>query len=239
MRKSIQKIKLQIKELMYSILLRIRFRRQLFRKYKYYSQFESKELVDKFLKNEISVIDDPLWKSSGAKSKKEYLNWSWNACGMACLKMVMANRENKEYAIVDLGKGCEEFGGYKVNISDFAARKYLTSIDGLIYSGFVAFTNNKFNLKGHINKNFGIYEIIYNFALGRDVIVSVSPAIRDKNNLPKTKGGHLVLMTGYDLIKKTIYINNPSGLFNMSQENYALTFAEFQKFFTGRGIVIE
>lgn len=235
----LQKLLLITKELCFKIILRIRFPKLLLREYRYYSQFESKALVDKFIKKEISVINDPLWNNSGAKSKKEYLNWSWNACGMACLKMIIYNRENKEYAIVDLGKGCEDFGGYKVNISDFDVSRYLTSIDGLYYNGFIAYIKNKFGLTGRIKKNFGIYEIIYNFALVRDVIVSVSPAIRDKNNLPKTKGGHLVLITGYDLIKKKIYIHNPSGLYKFSQENYSLTFTEFQKIFAARGIVIE
>ena len=71
------------------------------------------------------------------------------------------------------------------------------------------------------------------------VIASVDPAIRDKSNTPaNVTGGHLVLVTGYDRKKKTITIHNPSGSYKKSQENYEMTFEEFQKFFAGRGIAV-
>jgi len=93
--------------------------------YDYYSQWESKELVDKILKGEISAKDDPNWSKSGAENQLEYLNWSWNACGMAFFKMILKKRKNKIFKIIDLAKECTEFGGYKINEIEFDKGNYL------------------------------------------------------------------------------------------------------------------
>lgn len=44
------------------------------------------------------------WQLFGAKNKNEYLNWSWNGCGLVCLQMIIAYKTDKKISLVDLGK---------------------------------------------------------------------------------------------------------------------------------------
>src|SRR5258708_36283534 len=76
----------------------------------YFSQWESANLADKFWSGKMRVLDDPKWKNSGAKTKLDYLNWSWSACGMACLKMILAFKTKKTYPIIELGEECKKYG---------------------------------------------------------------------------------------------------------------------------------
>ncbi|MFZ1250289.1 MAG: hypothetical protein WAR37_02480 [Candidatus Microsaccharimonas sp.] len=55
---------------------------------------------------------------------------------------------------------------------------------------------------------------------------------------PNKKGGHLVLVLGYDLDKRLLYLYNPSGFETYTQEYASISFKDFKKFFGGRGIVI-
>lgn len=158
---------------------------------------------------------------------------------MACLKMILFKGFNKEYKTVGLGKGCERYGGYKVHIESFNKGEYLTSIEGLFYKGFCKYIEKEFGLNGKIKNLLTINEICLAIGNGKDVIASVSPRIRNKEDSVVKKGGHLVLITGYDLINKKISIHNPSGYFRKSQEDYWLTFKEFNKFFANRGIIIK
>src|SRR5690349_18194630 len=78
----------------------------------YFCQWESRDLAKQIVDGHISTDDDPNWKASGAKTKKEYHDWSWSACGMACTKMILAHHSGKVVPIVTLGKKCAEYGGY-------------------------------------------------------------------------------------------------------------------------------
>lgn len=46
------------------------------------------------------------------------------------------------------------------------------------------------------------------------------------------------LATGYDLDKKLLYINNPSGHKTETQDHAKVSFDDFEKFFAHKGIVI-
>src|SRR3990167_6800417 len=128
----------------------------------YFSQWESPKLVGKIIERKILARDDQKWKNSGAKSPEEYEYWSWNICGMACLKMILASKFSKNYKMIELAKKCEEYGAYVHN------------------------------------------------------------------------GGHLVLITGFDDHKKTLFFHNPSGFFGKSQENCEISEKDFKKFFASR-----
>jgi len=185
----------------------------------YFSQYESRELVD-----------DPKWKQSGAKTKDEYAYWSHNSCGMACLKMILKYKLNKEIPIVTLAKKCTEYGGY-ISKKDEA--------EGLFYEPFCLFVKEEFNINASVAPFLTLKRILFEISKNNLVITSAHPDIRDRNNpKPKGSGGHLVLITGYDLKKKTITIHNPSGSYQKSQEHYEMSFKEFKKFFAERGIVI-
>jgi len=55
----------------------------------YLSQWESPEPVPQFIDGSMRPADDPRWTVSGARTPREYEYWSGEACGLACLKMIM------------------------------------------------------------------------------------------------------------------------------------------------------
>ncbi|HUB93554.1 MAG TPA: hypothetical protein VMB52_03555 [Verrucomicrobiae bacterium] len=73
----------------------------------YFCQWESRELAKQLLAKEVTTDDDPRWKSSGAKTKAEYREWSWSGCGMACTKMLMAYTTGKVIPLIELGKNVQ------------------------------------------------------------------------------------------------------------------------------------
>lgn len=195
----------------------------------YFSQWESRELNKQILERVIKTEDDPKWKLSGAKTKEEYAQWSWSACGMACTKMLLAHKTGKTVPIVELGKKCAEYGGYNYPLGQS---------NGLIYAPYVQFMKAEFGIESKIVAPLLVIEIVAELAKGNYVIASVSPDIREPHKTPKSRGGHLVLMLGYDLQKKELYLHNPSGTSKSTQGYAAVSFADFKKFFSGRGIVV-
>lgn len=105
----------------------------------YYSQWESKELVDDFIAGKLKVDNDPKWKESGAKNKLEYLNWSWNGCGIACFQMIQTYLTGKKIPLVKLGKGIMRYGGYRLNKKAFDKGDFSNSLPGLYYKPFLKF----------------------------------------------------------------------------------------------------
>jgi len=205
----------------------------------FFSQWESKNLVDKFLKNEAEVQKDPLWKQSGADTKKDYLHWSFNGCGMACLKMVLEKVNNKTFPLVVLGKKCLKYKGYKINKKAYDEDDYLHSLPGLYYKPFVEFVEQEFNLSCKSISVLAFKELIYYLSKKNFIIVSVSPFIRDLKDKRIKKGRHLILVLGYDLRRKKIFFHNPSGLPNYSQEYVGISFSQFKTYFNYRGIIIK
>lgn len=195
----------------------------------YFSQWESPELVAKIMSKEIAAKDDPNWRRSGASTPEEYSDWSWNGCGMACTKMLLAHRTGKVTPLVTLAKKCAEYGGYTMPLEK--------SI-GLIYKPYLDFISKELDWHGKIATNMPIIEVISELANGAMPIVSVSPAIRDPKSKAVTKGGHLILLLGYDSDKREIYFHNPSGTTKATQAYAAISFDDFEKFFSGRGIII-
>ena len=204
----------------------------------FYSQWESPELVDKILKGEISAEDDPQWKNSGAKDKTGYLFWTWHLCGTACLKMILTYLNKKQYKLIELAKGIEKYGGYKQNERAFKAGDYKKAYDGLFYKPFVEYLQREQGIDSQIVLPMIQEEIIAALDQNKFVIASVSPLIRRPSDIPAYTGGHLVLMLGYDLSKKIFWLHNPSGYFKNSQDYAEITFADFEKFFDFKGIVI-
>lgn len=196
----------------------------------YYSQWESKKLVDEIITRKILARDDPKWRNSGAKSSEEYEYWSWNICGMACLKMILAKKTGKEFKTVELAKRVEVYGGYKQNGE---------KIEGLFYDPFCKALEKEFQIKAKIFRFFlTTSRIKKEIRKGNYFMVSVSAGIRKPIQTPEHKGGHLVLVTGFDEDKETLFLHNPSGFFGESQENYEIPEKDFKKFFAGRGILV-
>lgn len=197
----------------------------------YFAQWESRELIGKFLRGEMRSEDDPKWRQSGAKTKKEYALWTWNGCGMACLKMILAHSLKKEIPFVELGRRCMAYGGYK-------RTKSINKLEGLYYEPFVHFCKREFGLSAKVLAPMILPEIVSALEQRKYVIASVSPFIRNPKVTPKTQGGHLILIVGYDYEKKLLYFHNPSGDSKVNQEYAKISFLDFQKFFAKRGVVV-
>lgn len=200
----------------------------------YFSQWESPELVEKIILGDIlEAAKDPKWKNSGAINKQEYLLWSWNMCGMACLKMVLSFKKLSSPPLIILGKLALKYGCYKINS---ASKHPATYLDGLYYYPFIKFLRKEFDISAGVSRTLVIPEIIREVDCGHLIIVSVSPQIRSSKKA-LNKGGHLVVITGYSLKQKCLWLNNPSGFYGQSQENFKVTFADFSKYFSNRGII--
>lgn len=194
----------------------------------YFSQWESRELVEKIITKQIEAKDDPRWRESGAESVQEYTSWSWSCCGMACLKMVLAHKTNEVVPLVMLGKQCVQYDGYRLP---------LESHPGLYYKPFVRFIKEEYGLDGVATSTLTLTDIKNTLSNGGYVIASVTPEIRFPAKDPVKKGGHLVLIFGYDDLKQVVYLHNPSG-FKNSQEGVELSYSRFRKFFDNKGIMI-
>ena len=193
----------------------------------YFSQWESRELVEKIITKKVKAEDDPRWRESGARSAREYASWSWSCCGMACFKMILAHKKNKIIPLVTLGKQCMKYGGYKQPLKDHP---------GLYYKPFVKFVEKEYGLKAKAVSSLTLFEIKQVISNEGYAIVSVTPEIRFPDNYPAKRGGHLVLVVGYDDKERQIYLNNPSG-FKNSQE-LKISYDRFKKFFDNKGILI-
>lgn len=196
----------------------------------YFSQWESHELVGRILDGTIKAEDDPKWRESGAEDKAEYTSWSWSACGMACTKMILAHSTAQVVPIVTLGKKALEYGCYDLPLETSA---------GLKYEPYVRFVQQELGWRAKVISPMIKDDIVRALSMGYYVIASVSPDIRVPTSQPKHRGGHLVLVVAYDLDKKNFYINNPSGNTKATQEHARVSFAEFEKFFAHRGIIID
>lgn len=199
----------------------------------YYSQWESPELVNSLLEGTTSAAADPRWRSSGWSTEDEYAFWSWHACGVACLRMAIANQGHAPPSVMQLVRLLEQAGGYKVES---------TRVLGLFYAPMVDVIrkNPTWGIGAVVAAPLTTGALVDHILSGGLVMASVNPAIRDAHlpseQPPSVRGGHLVLVV--DAIDDVIYINNPSGRPHVSQERYPVPMAVFSRYFADRGILI-
>lgn len=195
----------------------------------YFSQWESREMtLDVIAHGAAALARDPNWRNSGATTIEEYATWADHVCGMACLKMILAARDGRARPILALARACTAYGGYTINEKG--------EIKGLIYAPFVEFVRREFGLEAEVVVDIpteGIAEVLRR---ARYFIASVHPSIRWPEQVPPSKGGHLVLVlqAGAD----RIVFHNPSGHDVASQEYVRLPLGTFDRFFAGRGIAV-
>ncbi|MDD5552216.1 MAG: C39 family peptidase [Candidatus Pacebacteria bacterium] len=196
----------------------------------YFSQWESPELNDDILNKKKDAAEDKKWKNSGANSPEEYRLWSWHTCGITCFKMILADILGKEFKTINLAKKCAKYGGF---------RKKGENIEGLYYLPFCRFVRKEFKLKIEFVRWLSIKRIKRELSQDNYVIATVNPNIRDlESSIPKKKGGHLVLVVGYDDKKKILFLHNPSGFYKKSQEYAEISEKNFKRFFAKRGVVV-
>ncbi len=234
MTKQLRKILILLKNIYYLLFAKPK-RQELKIDIPYFAQWESPELVEKIVLGDIlEATKDQKWKNSGAVNKQEYLLWSWNMCGMACLKMILSYKKLPSPPLILLGKLALKDGCYKINhVSKYPA----TYLDGLYHYPFVKFLKKEFGLSAKVSQTLVIPEIIREMDRGHLVIASVSPQIRSGKKAPN-KGGHLIVVTGYSQKQNCFWINNPSGFYKQSQQDFKVTFNDFSKYFFNRGVII-
>lgn len=197
----------------------------------YVCQFAKPEHAELSLKKELHPIDDSHWAETGARTPERYADWAFTMCGMASTAMALSHFHNKNIKPALLAEDALLHGVYTENEKELSAMKYRE---------FAKWIKN-FNINADIYTKLSIKGIRYALSKGRLVIISVNPNIRGYNTAPvEQRGGHLVLVTGYDLDKQTISINNPSGFVsNNTQINHELPEEQFISYYAGRGIVIK
>lgn len=196
----------------------------------YYSQWISRDMVHQIVNGHIEAKEDPLWEQSGAQDPDEYEFWSRNICGIACLKMILESLNISSEKLITMAKECERYGGFVINEE---------TIDGLYYKPFLEYINQKYKLQGIIYAPLSIEDIICETGKGNYIIASVQYSIRFPDDAYSgNKGGHLVLISGFDLGNDKLYIHNPSGVCKKTQEYAPINIQAFTKYFANRGMVI-
>ena len=193
----------------------------------YLSQWESARLVGDFVTGRRSAAEDPKWADSGAADPREYEFWSWRTCGMACLRMVLAHRDQPVPRSVPLAEECTRAGGYV---------RHPDRVDGLIYRPFAEWVGDAFGIKATVHGDLPYDEIIEMVRGGGLAIISVHPWIRWPERVPPGRGGHLVLVTGAG--SGHLLIHNPSGLYGQSQRHTRIGLDDLDRFYAGRGVLI-
>jgi hypothetical protein len=194
----------------------------------YYSQWESADLVPEFVTGSRSSADDPLWQKSGADSQEEYAFWAPRICGMACLRMALDFWGHSVPPSVPLLRDALDAGVY--------VRTGETTVQGLIYAPFADWVTRRWNLHAEARPELTAEDIIAESARGHLLLLSVHYTIRTLDPAPPQRGGHLVLAV--DSGPEGVVLNNPSGLPGHSQEYHHVPWAEFDRFFAGRGVVL-
>lgn len=207
----------------------------------YYSQWESAQLVNQFLKYQELPRNDPQWKNSGANSPLEYEFWSYHLCGIACFKMIVKKIFNINIKTIVTAKESVSFGCYKPqNIP--LTNKYSTHpshIDGLYYKPFSKYIRKKWNLHAEVHSHLSLKHIKHMISSNKHLIISVDPRIREGKTIPNPQpGGHLVVVTGYNDNLEQISIHNPSGYYPHTQTNHQVDYEIFNQLCAFRGISI-
>ncbi len=197
----------------------------------YVCQFSIPENAEPILRKELKTIDDLNWEVTGASSKEEYEKWAFTMCGMACTSMILDFYKGEKIKPVVLAEDALKNGVYEVEgeiISNMKYREFANWVD-------------KYNLKAEVFTKLNIKGIQYALSNENLIIASVNPNIRGYDTAPlNQKGGHLVVVTGYNLKENTITINNPSGFRSTkTQVGHTLLVLDFLKYYAGRGIVLK
>jgi hypothetical protein len=206
----------------------------------FFSQWERPAEVDNYLNGKKLPRTDQRWEKSGANSPLEYEFFSYHMCGTACLKMLLKDK-GCDIKIIPIAKQIADYGGYvikDIHLND-NFRSDPTDIGGLFYQPFTKYLKTKFKLKSDIYYYLSLTKIFNLISDQKYVLASVNPSIRSSNKIDYSgMGGHIVLITGYDLDKELISFHNPSGLYKKSQSNHTIKISLFSHYFAQRGIAI-
>jgi hypothetical protein len=193
----------------------------------YYCQWESPHLVPDFVAGTLSAAEDPNWAASGARTPREYEYWASKACGLACLKMILAARGLPVPPMMRLVEAA------------VARRAFVrdgSRVAGLIYRPFADWVATDYGIKAEVMPDLPLEVVTETATPATPVIVSVHSWIRWPDRNPPERGGHLVLVTG--AAAGQLRLHNPSGLPGVSQRDTVLDAASLARFYAGRGMII-
>lgn len=197
----------------------------------YICQYARPKDVERFKTKKLSPAQDPYWKKTGASSLEEYEKWTHALCGMAATLMLLKYFKRKNIKLITLAKDALRNKVYHYEPSG--------CISNMQYREFTKWIG-KYGLHAEISFKLSLKRIKYALANNKFPIVSVNPNIGRHQTLPtRQKGGHLVLMTGYNLINRTLSLNNSTGFYNLNtQKQHKIFETEFRKYYTGKGIIV-
>ena len=194
----------------------------------YVCQFAKPEHAELSLKKELILQDDPHWADTGATSPDRYAEWAFAMCGMASAAMALGYFHGRNLKPAEMAEEALKAGAYR------------NESNGLSGMRFREFSNwiKEYDLRAEVYSRLSLQGIRNALSRGKLVMVSVNPNIRGYSTAPENqKGGHLVLITGYD--SDGISINNPSGFTSTaSQINHRLPIDDFKRYYAGRGILL-
>jgi len=193
------------------------------------TQWESPELVEGIATGRSSPADDPRWAASGAASLAEYSFWSWRACGLACLRMLLlAHGHDDVPGVVRLAEAASEAGAFTFHED---------RVRGLIYRPFVRWAEATYGARLDVVEGVDAADLVRRVRETGPFIASVHPSIRgaQRDEVVGGKGGHLVLVH-HVTSDDDVVLNNPSGWSRAEQKDYCLPVSSFEEYFAGRGM---
>lgn len=196
----------------------------------YVCQFATPESAELSLTKQLPPEEDRHWGDTGAASPRRYSQWAFTMCGMASVAMALRYFKNNHTKIVQLAEDALKDGVYVENTKEISSMRYKE------FASWI----RKYALRAEIYTKLSARGIQYALTQGKLVIVSVNPNIRgfDTASLIQ-KGGHLVLITGYDRMVGTISLNNPSGFVSLNtQIKHHIPLKDFIRYYAGRGILV-
>ncbi|MEI7604058.1 MAG: C39 family peptidase [bacterium] len=164
-------------------------------------------------------------EESGADTLSDFHEFADSLCGVSCIKMIL------EFFKKDNKKLFEVF--YDLRNSHLEDLK-----TGLNYENIHKYFDNFKLITKIYRTGFTLDEICFNISKGKLCVVSIKP-LNSIVNSKEEKGGHLVLITGYDLNKQIFYLNDPGGSFEKNEyKDRVISFEEFRKVYSYRGFSV-
>lgn len=194
----------------------------------YVSQWGDVACNDALILHGIDPVDRYDWTQDGYPSAALYSYWSERTCGIACLQSVLADREPDvpdKYELVQAALRWRAF-----------VRHDDGSLGGLYYQPFCDWVGASFDLKAHVHRSLDMDQLVGLLNDDSLVMASVSSEVRWPDRPPTRKGGHLVLVFGYE--SGQLVFHNPSGVTGTASAA-RLGRREFEDFYAGRGISVE
>lgn len=202
---------------------------------KYYCQFASPELTKDILEKRIETRDDPRWQEFGFEKTEEYEFWSWRACGIVCMKMIIETLCNIDKSVKDLLDEGIMLGGYVAYDKD---GKLVDK--GWYYNALIKLAE-KYHLSGESFSYLSIDHICKEILNKHFVVASVDPGLIRYDKVESNfTGGHVVLVHGFKWENgkcSGFYIHNPSGKEDKTRIAY-VPFNDFKKAFAERGFSV-